>query len=132
MRWIEVFAEITALPSSESIFKNKKHNLPKEAPSPELAKFLYAVRSMIFGSDLKKVNTNLPPDEEEALKQLVKAQKDGRIVIKRADKGGATVIMNRQDYVESMIEHLESTIVDENGETVLIYQEVDPCMYKRT
>ena len=79
-------------------------------------------------SNLKKVNTNLPPDDYNALELLVKAQKEGIIVIKKADKGGATTIMNRQDYINGMMEHLDSTVVNENGETVKVYREVDPLM----
>ena len=71
---------------------------------------------MIFGSDLNKVNSNLPPDEYEALQQLVEAQKRGLIVIKRADKGGATVIMNSVDYISGIQDHLKSTVKIENGE----------------
>ena len=82
MRWMEVFAEDTN-PPNESIFKTKKDNLPKEKPSKELSNFMYTVRSMIFGSKLNQVNTNLPPQEQQALAQLVQAQKDGKIVIKK-------------------------------------------------
>ena len=61
---------------------------------------------MIFGAELRKVNTNLPPEELQALHELVEAQKEGLIVIKKCDKGGATAIMNRGDYIEGMMEHL--------------------------
>lgn len=74
LHWIEIFIDDNT-PVIESIFKNKKSNLPKEKQSKELRDFLNAIKSMIFGSKLNKVNTNLPADELEALKQLVEAQR---------------------------------------------------------
>ena len=59
---------------------------------------------------------------------MIEAQKQGKIVIKRADKGGATVIMNREDYVKGVEKHLMSTIENSNGETINVYREVHPIM----
>ena len=36
--------------------------------------------------------------------------------------------MNRDDYEEGMMEHLNSTVVDQNGNTIQAYREVDPVM----
>ena len=49
---------------------------------------------------------NLPPDEIDALKQLIQLQKDRVITIKAADKGAGIVILNFSDYMEKCYEHL--------------------------
>lgn len=46
---------------------------------------------------------NLPLEEEQALKKL---RKNREIIIKLADKGSATVLMDRPDYVTEALRHL--------------------------
>ena len=67
--------------------------MPPEAPPPLLANFLGAYRSELMAATLtkKKVYPNISKEEEKALEELKIAQKNGEIVIKEADKGGAFV-----------------------------------------
>ena len=48
MRWIEVLAELP-MPTKKSIFKNKKHNLPKQKASKELQNFYMQLDPKILG-----------------------------------------------------------------------------------
>ena len=36
--------------------------------------------------------------------------------------------MNRKDYIEGMMEPFESTVINEKGETIKVFREVDPLM----
>ena len=49
---------------------------------------------------------NLPPDEEQALGDLITAR---GLVIKPADKGSAVVLMDRADYVSEALRQLNDT-----------------------
>ena len=48
---------------------------------------------------------NLTPEEKHCLRNL---SKNDNIVIKKADKGGSIVIMNREDYLKKVYEHLDN------------------------
>ena len=52
----------------------------------------------------KPPKPNITNEEYKALKEL---RKNGQIVILKADKGGATVILNKEDYVSKMESHLD-------------------------
>ena len=54
----------------------------------ELSRFIQAVHSDIIGSEPSKYRKNLTKEEEKALEQLVKSQKDRTITIKPNDKTG--------------------------------------------
>jgi hypothetical protein len=54
----------------------------------------------------KPPKSNISKMEHEAIKNL---RNNENIVILKADKGGATVVMNRIDYNTKMIEHLTTT-----------------------
>ena len=53
----------------------------------------------------KPPKDNLSKHERKALKEL---QSDTAVVILRADKGRSTVILNREDYLEKCIDHLNN------------------------
>ena len=53
----------------------------------------------------KPPNDNLSKDERKALKEL---QSDTLIVILPADKGRSTVILNREDYLEKCMNHINN------------------------
>ena len=52
----------------------------------------------------KKHHDNLTSEERQALSSL-RARTD--IVIKKADKGSATVVMSREDYISKVMCHLD-------------------------
>jgi hypothetical protein len=128
LRWTEDLKDVPRV-EEDVVFKVKKHNLPRKAPSTTLSKFIYGIESDIMKAEPKRIHSNLKDDEHKALKSLVKAQKEGQIVIQRCDKGGATAIMNRDDYVNEIMEqHLQSTVTNQNGDVINVYREVDPLM----
>ena len=53
-----------------------------------------------------KIEQNLPPDEVEALKSLLK---DNSIVIQKSDKGNSVVISDRAAYIERVMDILADT-----------------------
>ena len=53
----------------------------------------------------KHLKDNLSKDERKALKEL---QSDTSIVILPADKGRSTVILNREDYLEKCMDHINN------------------------
>ena len=127
-RWTEDCKDLEDT-RTETIFPQKKHNLPKHAPSPPLAKFLYGVETDLLAGKPGFTQPNLQKDEKIALKELVNLQRDGSLVIQRCDKGGATAIMNREDYIAEVTDqHLKSTVQVESGEKIPVYREVDPLM----
>ena len=88
--------------------------MPKNYTVPEgLKVFLNSVKSEL--TDPKNRNTvesNLPIDEIQALKQLIQLQKDRKIVIKACDKGAGIIILNFKDYMQACYEHLLSKTKD--------------------
>ncbi|XP_057294731.1 uncharacterized protein LOC130623279 [Hydractinia symbiolongicarpus] len=82
------------------------------APNPKnttLLKFINSIHAdietFIDDSPLLKDKYNCTPEEFKSLKNLSK-NKD--IVIKKADKGGSIVIMNKYDYVDKVRKHLDN------------------------
>ena len=128
MRWIEHFFSDDNNNNSfveendENIFKMKKTNLPSQAPSPALNMYLSAVRSDLLGSCNKKTYPNLTPGELKAMEDLKKAQKEGIIQIKPADKGGGWVVASTQDYVSEMKQQLTATFDEGNGNSLPFYE----------
>ena len=99
------------------IFKKKKSNLPKNYKIPEALKtFLNSVRSELMDpKNRNKVSCNITPAEIKALVELIKLQKEQKIVIKKCDKGAGIIILDYQAYIEACNNHLNSKT--ENGES---------------
>ena len=78
----------------------------KNNRSPDLTSFItnfqHDIHKTLTENESKFWN-NLSPDERQALKTLAN---DQNIVIKPADKGGAIVIMNIEDYEKACNDHL--------------------------
>ena len=68
---------------------------PPVQPSVALETFLEAVRFELATINIEK--DNLSPGERPALKEL---SRDKNIILKKADKGTTTVIMNREDTIQ--------------------------------
>ena len=109
------------------IVKNEKTNLPKNHKTPEKLKmFIHAATSDLLDSKTRnKVHNNLPPEELEALKQLIELQKNRVITIKPADKGAGIVILEFEEYMKSCYDHLNSTQKQPDGTTEAYYEEID-------
>ena len=101
--------------------KKKRTNLPKEYPK-EITEFVHSLRSDLKGStENKDKHSNLSKEEWEALDQLNRFQKDGKIVIQPADKNGGICILDRKDYIDEANRQLEDTLKNEEGEDLNYY-----------
>ena len=71
------------------IFKQEKYNLPKKYSVPEgLKTFLAAIKSEILDPrNRNQESSNLPPNEVDALKEIIRLQRERKFVIKACDKG---------------------------------------------
>lgn len=67
-----------------------------------------------FQKALKKCNrngtNNLPPVQNQALQEL---KSNNSIIIKKADNGGAAVVLNQEDYISEVVRQLEDTNFNE-------------------
>ena len=94
----------------DHIFKEEKTNMPSKYSVPEGLKiFLSAIKSEIQDPrNRNNIPSNLPNDEQQALKDLIQLQKDRKIVVKACDKGAGVIILNFNDYMKTCYEHLTS------------------------
>ena len=115
---------------TDFILKKEKDNLPKNYTVPEdLKTFLSAVTSEI--QDPKNRITeqsNLPQDEQQALKELEKLPKEKHIVVKACDKGAGIIILDYNEYVKTCYIHLNSSQSDGNP----YYTQVDALEVQRS
>ena len=58
---------------------------------------------------------NITKEELDALEELIKLQKDGKIVIQPGDKNCGICILDRKDYIDEANRQLNDTLTDENG-----------------
>ena len=69
--------------------------------------YIDSITKEIIQNDKKyKFTPSLSPEELEALKQL---RNDNTVIIKKADKGSAVVLMNRDDYIAEVKRQLNDT-----------------------
>lgn len=89
------------------IFKSKKTNLPKNNKTPNALKtYINSIKSeIIYNKNGYNVKCNLPDEELKAIKELVKLQKERKIMIKKYDKGAGIIILNFEDYLQACITH---------------------------
>ena len=95
-------------PYSKPIFKSHKNNLPKNNTTPiALKTMLNSIKSEIMDPrNRNQEKCNLPQEEKNALKELIKVQKERVIIIKAADKGAGIIILDFKEYVNSCYDHL--------------------------
>ena len=95
-----------------SIFKAKKYNIPKNHKTPTgLKTFLNSVKSEILDPRNRTcAECNLTPGQINALKELIKLQRERQITIKACDKGSGIIILNFDDYMRAFYEHLFSRL----------------------
>ena len=111
----------------EPIFKTKKSNLPKNHKLPNgLNTYINAVRAEIVDpKNRNKVDCNLPKEELAALKELVKLERERKIVIKQCEKGAGIMVMGFEDYMKAATEHLKEEMEGKNGNNKPYYKNVD-------
>ena len=85
--------------------KERKTNLPPKYPK-DIAELVTGVKSNLMGHKNTKIHPNLTKCERKALAHLVHLQKVGRVVLQPTDKGSGWCIMNRKDYIEEGMRHL--------------------------
>jgi hypothetical protein len=109
------------------IFKTNKSNLPKKYTVPEgLNIFLKSVKSELLDPrNRNQVQCNLPHDEIMAIKELIRFQREGLIIIKACDKGAGIIILNYSEYMKACYEHLLSVQSRDNGDTKQYYRRVE-------
>ena len=90
------------------LFRSQKNNLPKNYQTPKgLKSYLDSVKSAIMDPrNRNKEDCNLPVEEVQALKELIKMQRDRVIIIKPCDKGAGILILDFKSYMKSCYEHL--------------------------
>ena len=77
------------------------------------------------------VECNLPRDEIQALKDLIRLQREKSIVIKPCDKGAGIMILDYTAYMRSCYEHLTSEKVLDDGATKKYYSQVEEIELER-
>ena len=78
------------------------------------------------------VNCNLPPGEIQAMKELIRLQKEKIIVIKPCDKWAGMIILDYPVYMTACYQHLTSEKIMGNGESKQYYLKVDEIELDRT
>ena len=86
-----------------SIFKAKKYNIPKNHKTPTgLKTFLNSVKSEILDPRNRTcAECNLTPGQINALKELIKLQRERQITIKACDKGSGIIIPDFNEYMRT-------------------------------
>ena len=77
-------------------FHVKSNWEPPVQPSVTLESHLEEVKTELAEVKISKPKNNLPINERQALKEL---KQNNNIIVKKADKGTTTVIMNKQDKI---------------------------------
>ena len=86
-------------------FYQKSTWTPPKNRVPSLETYIQAVSSQVHSTDTIRPHDNLPREERQALSSL-KNRVD--IIIKPADKGSAVVVMDRQQYIDEAMKHLNN------------------------
>ena len=94
--------------NDQSLVRNKSNWIPPKGRDSDLEAFVTNVTDIpLTPNDKSKIKHNLPKSQQNSIKSLTD---DESIIIKEADKGGATVIMNKLFYqrkIEDMLSNQE-------------------------
>ena len=109
------------------IFKTNKSNMPKNYTSPQgLLIYLHAIKSELLDPrNRNQSECNIPPEEIQALKTLIKLQRDRVIKIMACDKGAGIIILEFEEYVKSCYEHLRSVQIQKDGSSIPYYIQIN-------
>ena len=72
---------------------------------------------------------NLTPGQINALKELIKLQRERQITIKACDKGSGIIILNFNEYMRACYEHLFSTLESKGQVPKYYYKEVSQTYF---
>ena len=102
---------------TKPIFKTQKSNLPQNHNTPAgLKTYLNSVKSEIMDPRNRNIEKcNLPQDELNALKDLIKLQRERIITIKACDKGAGLIILDFNTYMRACYDHLLSKQPNQTG-----------------
>ena len=109
MIWHEFwYGKDTDIQNNTQTLRPKKNNLPTNYKVPNgLKMFLGSVKSELMDPKSRNLaSRNIPDEELEALLELIKLQKEGKIVIKPCDKGAGIIILNHSSYLKACMYHL--------------------------
>ena len=106
MIWTEFWYGRESEKKKKPIFKNTK--------SPNhLKNYLTSVKSELLDPrNRNKAKCNIPENELKAIQDLIKLQKERKIMIKVCDKGAGIIILDFEAYMKACHEHLESETPD--------------------
>ena len=93
----------------EPTFRNKSSWTPAPNADVFLESYVQAIKQDLFDIQIKNIsarNINLTPEQYDAITAL---KNNKSIVIKKADKGSATIVMNRNDYIKEGVRQLSDT-----------------------
>ena len=71
--------------------------------------------------DQRNIKSNLPQDEIEAMKELIRLQKEKIIVIIPCDKGAGMILLDYPVYMRACYEHLAAETNMGDGEVKPYY-----------
>ena len=81
---------------------------------------------ILHPKNCNKEKCNLSLEEIEAIKILIKLQRERKIIIKPCDKGAGLIILNFNDYLKTCYEHLFSSQIKEGEDDKPYYEIVSP------
>ena len=118
--------------TDQSIVKNKSNFVPAKTNDKHLELFLDSLSKYQDQiSAPQHVKSNLSKDERTALQQLMD---DNNIIIKEADKGGATVIMDKIFYknkIEELLSDTENyTLINGGNQDESIMKKIEKLLQK--
>ena len=116
----------------EQIFKTIKDNFPRNYKvTNSLKAFLCSVKSDIIDPLGRKcVKSNLSKEENDALNELVKLQKERKIIIKPCDKGVGLIILDFNEYIKPCNKHL-SMKQETIGQHQEYYDKIDKTTFNK-
>ena len=107
--------------------------MPKNYTSPQgLKTFLGSIKSEIMDHrNRNQIPCNIPPEEIQALKELIQLQKDRIITIKSCDKGAGIIVLDFKEYMKAAYSHLNSQHTQVDGSMKKRFLEVDDIMTQK-
>ena len=89
----------------KSLVRNKSDFVPPQGREELLDAFVKHTASIpLVPTEKSKIRRNVTLSEQTSISELAS---DENIIIKQADKGGATVIMDKQEHIDKMLQNNE-------------------------